>query len=61
MKTVTTKEHYWKLRDKCNQGKHKLRDNNLGVTWCVVCGFQSLKPCGTPLTEEDKIITTVLL
>ena len=60
MKTVTTKEHFWKLRDKCNQGKHKFRDNSFGVTFCVVCGQISLKPCNIPLAEEDKIITTDL-
>ena len=58
---VTTLEHFWKLKDKCSQGKHKFRDNNLGVTWCVVCGQLSLKPCGIPLEEDDKIVTTNLI
>lgn len=61
MKTVTTLEHYWKLRGKCLQGKHKLRDNEFGITWCEVCGFLSNKPCNIPLLEEDKIIISDLL
>ncbi len=56
-----TKEIYWKQRDNCLKGKHKLRDNGLGVTWCIVCGFHSLKPCGIPLLKEDKIIVTNLI
>lgn len=58
---VTTLEHFRKLKEKCSQGKHKFRDNNLGVTWCVVCGQISLKPRGISLEEDDKIITTNLV
>lgn len=57
---VKTLEHYWKLKDKCKQGVHKFRDNGFGITWCVVCGQISLKPCGVPLEKDDKIITTNL-
>jgi hypothetical protein len=60
-KLVKTKEHYWKLRELCSKGKHKLRDNAFGMTWCVVCGQHSTKSCGVPLKEEDKIITNKLI
>ena len=56
-----TKEHFNKLKTNCQSGKHKFRDNNFGVTWCVVCGQLSLKPCGKELKTEDKIITTNLV
>ena len=62
MKTgdALTKEVYWLRRAQCDLGKHKLRDNKFGVTWCVTCGFLSTKPCGVDLTEEDLVITTNL-
>lgn len=58
---MKTLEHYWKLKDKCIQGKHKFRDNTFGVTICVVCGNITPKPCNIPLLEEDKIIITDLI
>lgn len=40
----------------CQKGKHKLRENKFGVTWCVRCGLLSTT-IGTAqlLEEEDKI------
>ena len=55
-----TKKTYWNMRARCLQGKHKFRDNDFGMTWCVVCGQHSTKSCGVPLQEEDKIVTTDL-
>lgn len=49
-------EIYWKRRDNCNKGKHKLKDNTFGITWCVICGYLSNKPSGIPLEEEHKSI-----
>ena len=57
---VITKDVYWARREQCTKGKHKLRDNNYGITWCITCGFLSNKTCNTPLLEEEKIITTNL-
>ena len=37
----------------CLKGKHKIRDNRFGVTWCVKCGRLFTKPCGIPLKEAD--------
>ena len=39
-----------------NNCKHKIRDNKLGVTWCVRCGRLFNKPCNIQLKESDKLI-----
>lgn len=60
VKVVQTLEHYWKLREQCSKGKHKLRDNKFGVTWCVVCGLHSTKPSNISLQPEECIIISDL-
>lgn len=45
-------EVYWKRRENCKQGKHKLKENNFGITWCVVCGYLFNKPA--PIIKGDK-------
>jgi hypothetical protein len=54
---------YWERRKNCEKGKHKLRDNSFGITWCVTCGFLSNKPApigifinSNRLEEVDKLI-----
>jgi hypothetical protein len=59
-KVVQTLEHYWKLREHCSKGKHKFRDNDFGMTWCVICGQHSTSPSNIPLQPEEQIITTDL-
>lgn len=56
-------EVFWKRKANCQKGKHKLKDNKFGVTWCVICGLLSNKPApegafkgANILKEEDKII-----
>lgn len=51
------KDTYIKNLSLCKKGKHKLRENKFGVTWCVRCGLLSTT-IGTAqlLKEEDKII-----
>ena len=39
---------YWERRKNCEKGKHKLKDNSFGITWCVTCGYLSNKPA--PIT-----------
>lgn len=39
---------YWERRKNCSGGKHKLRDNTFGITWCVTCEYLSNKPA--PIT-----------
>ena len=54
MKVLNEKQRENKLK-KCNAGKHKLRTNRFGVTWCVYCGVLS-NADAEPLTEEDKVL-----
>lgn len=56
MKTITKEQHILLLERNCNKGKHRLRTNQFGVTWCVICG--KLANGDAPadnLKEEDKI------
>ena len=39
----------------CNSGKHKLRTNRFGVTWCVYCGNLS-NADSEPLQEDDRVL-----
>jgi hypothetical protein len=41
----------------CQKGKHKLRENKFGVTWCVRCGLLSTT-IGTaqPLQVDEQLI-----
>lgn len=39
----------------CQSGKHKLRTNRFGVTWCVYCGNLS-NADSEPLEEDDKVL-----
>lgn len=57
MAKIILNKNYDKHLSLCKKGKHKLRENYFGVTWCVRCGLLSTS-IGTsqPLTEEDKII-----
>lgn len=41
MKEVTKEQWYKMLALNCNKGKHRLRMNKFGVTWCVICGLLS--------------------
>lgn len=43
---------HWERRKNCEKGKHKLKDNSFGITWCVTCGYLSNKPA--PLTKDKK-------
>ena len=56
MATIITKEHYTAKLKQCQKGKHKLRTNKYGVTWCVVCGLLSNTNNAQPLEDEDIII-----
>lgn len=37
----------------CQKGKHKLRENKFGVTWCVRCGLLSTTIGTAQVLEED--------
>lgn len=54
MKNVKSEDWHKSLKY-CQLGKHKLRTNKFGVTWCVRCGLLSNTPNADELIEEDKI------
>ena len=55
MKVINHERHKLLLERYCNKGKHRLRENNFGVTWCVICGLLSNGEVPDKLTEEDKL------
>lgn len=50
-----SREEYYKMLEPCKQGKHKLRQNNFGVVWCIRCGLLSNTHNAPKMGEEDKI------
>lgn len=54
---IVSNEQFEKMLNLCKCGKHKFRENNLGVVWCVRCGTLSTKVgFAEKLTDEDKIV-----
>lgn len=47
---------YWERRKNCSQGKHKLKDNSFGITWCVTCGYLSNKPAPLTMWKNENIL-----
>lgn len=57
MSKIINTETFLKGLDLCKKGKHKLRENKFGVTWCVRCGLLSTSVGGAQtLDDNDKII-----
>lgn len=57
MAKVITKEQFEKGLAICSKGKHKLRENNFGVVFCVRCGLLSTSVGNAEkLTADDKVI-----
>jgi len=55
MKHITNDQFVNNLKI-CQKGKHKLRENNFGVVFCVRCGLLSTSVGAVEkLTENDKI------
>lgn len=56
MKTIT-KEQFVNGFKICQKGKHKLRENEFGIVWCVRCGLLSTS-VGTAekLNDDDCLI-----
>lgn len=55
MTTITTKQ-FLKGLELCKKGKHKLRENKLGVVFCTRCGLLSTSVGNVEkLTENDVI------
>ena len=56
MRTITSSQWLKILDRSCNKGKHKLRTNKFGITFCVNCGLLSTAVnAGDPLSEDDKL------
>lgn len=49
---------WFKSMNLCAKGKHKLRTNYYGVTWCTRCGLLSNTQNAQSLEEEDKLLIT---
>lgn len=57
MTVISKIEHNKLLSLYCNKNKHKLRDNNFGTTFCIICGILSTKSSNIKL-EESYLIKT---
>ena len=56
---IVTLEQYQKmLQNNCNKGKHRLRTNKYGVTWCVICGLLSTVS-SQELCDNDGLIIKI--
>lgn len=60
MKAINS-ETWKKLQERnCEKGKHRLRTNQYGVTWCVICGKLCIGDVSADqLQEEDKLLISV--
>lgn len=57
MANKVTRDFYKKGLSLCQKGKHKLRENEFGVVWCVRCGLLSTSVGNADkLCEDDKIV-----
>ena len=54
---ILNKEQYRNLLDRnCNKGKHHLRTNKFGLTWCTYCGLLSTTiGAAERVTEDDRV------
>lgn len=52
---ITSKQYVQSLK-LCKSGKHKLRENPFGVTWCTRCGLLSNSLGAAPLEDGDALI-----
>ena len=58
---ITREEHAKLLERNCDKGKHHLRVNRYGVTWCTYCGLLSTKVnAADPAEENDQLIIKCL-
>lgn len=49
------KSDWFKSLNLCAKGKHKLRTNHYGVTWCVRCGLLS-NTQNAPDLDQDEVL-----
>lgn len=54
---IISKEQWFKMLELCKKGKHKFRENDFGVVWCVRCGMLSTGVgFADKLNNDDKLI-----
>lgn len=54
-KRIITVEQFQAGLKICKFGKHKLRVNSFGVTWCVRCGLLSNSVGEKPLEDHEAL------
>ena len=55
MTIITQEKHQLLMGRNCNKGKHRFRENNFGICWCVLCGMLGTTNTAPKLEENDKI------
>ncbi len=53
---IIRKSDWFKSLNLCAKGKHKLRTNHYGVTWCTRCGLLSNTQNAQELDQEEVLI-----
>jgi len=53
---MNTFQNIWRRDNNCPKGKHRLKTNAFGITWCIDCGVLSTKPSADTLESFKKII-----
>ena len=50
------KSDWFKSLNLCAKGKHKLRTNHYGVTWCTRCGLLSNTQNAQDLDQDEVLV-----
>ena len=53
MRILNRLQHMNLLDRNCNKGKHHLRTNKFGVTWCTYCGLLSTTVGAAERSEDN--------
>ena len=44
IRIITPEQHSKMVLNYCIKGKHKIRENHFGISFCTICGLISNKP-----------------
>lgn len=53
---ITLEKHKILFIRNCGRGKHRLRTNKFGVTWCTICGLLSNTENAESTSDDDQLI-----
>ena len=53
---IERERHIKMLQNNCLKGKHRLRINQYGITWCIICGLLSNSPNAEKIAEGEQLI-----